>query len=374
PPCVVTMGNPRTVRVTVGVAHLHFAVECGSVGGTLTVETATRGALPDWNGYLLLVTGYPERRVGINDTVRLEPASRGQLSVTLGDLAANCATTGPTTLAVTMADGDSARVRFEVSCSGVGEGVILFTNYGLPHVYRVGVDGSNLADLTPSGAACCGDWSPDGARIVYGGETGLTVMNQDGSDPTPLGLMGAGPRWSPDGSRLVFTVGTTISVANADGTDAVALTSGEAPDWSPDGRQIAFHRRGDCSVVMCGADVFLMDANGTDVRRVTNSSGWGEFYGYPAWSPDGGRIAVRHRAFLRADGIDLIHLPGGSRVGLGARRPTMNTPVWSPDGSAIAYSEFVGDLGTRLAIVPSSGGTSVVLTGVPSDVYPTSWK
>jgi hypothetical protein len=373
--CVVTMGNARTVKVTVGVAHLHFAVECGRVGGTLTVETVTRGPLPDWNGYFLLVTGYQEQRIGINDTVALEEASRGQLSVTLGDLAGNCAISGPTTRAVTIANGDSARVRFEVSCSGVGDGVILFTNYGLAHVHRVGLDGSNLADLTPSGAACCGDWSPDGARIVFAGEAGLTVMNQDGSDPTPLGLMGGGPRWSPDGTRLVFTVGTTIWVANADGTGAVTLTSGQDPDWSPDGRQIAFSRRGDCSVVMCGADVFLMDADGTDVRRVTNSSGGYEFYGHPAWSPDGGRIAVRYRAFLRADRIDLINLPGGTRVPLPVRRPAMSTPVWSPDGSAIAFPEIVDDAGTtRIAIVPASGGAPVVFTGAPPDVYPTSWK
>ena len=43
---------------------------------------------------------------------------------------------------------------------------------------------------------------------------------------------------------------------------------------------------------MCGANVYVMDADGTHVRRLTNGSGWAEFYGYPAWSPDGGRIAV----------------------------------------------------------------------------------
>jgi Tol biopolymer transport system component len=108
------------------------------------------------------VTGYLERPIGINDSGTLERVSPSELSITLSDLTANCATTGPTTQTVTMVNGESTWVRFEVSCSVAGEGVILFTNYGLPHVYRVGPDGSNLADLTPSGAACCGDWSPDG--------------------------------------------------------------------------------------------------------------------------------------------------------------------------------------------------------------------
>lgn len=378
----MTGDNPRTVTVTAGVAHLHFAVECGSAGGTLTVETVTQGPLPDGNGYLLQVTGYPQRPIGINDSITIEDVRPGEVNVTLSDLTANCVTTGPNSLTVTMANGEISRVRFEVSCVAVGGGEILFTSdrTGSPHLYRIGMDGSGLVDLTPSIAICCGDWSPDGSHIVFSGPAGITVMNQDGSQQTPLGLHGVQPRWSPDGTRLVFTSGASyasegmIHIANADGSEVQDVGPGRSPDWSPDGRRIAFYRQGPCVLDICVGNVYVMDADGTHVRQVTNSSSWAAFYGYPAWSPDGGRIAVRYRAFLGGDWIEIINLAGGERVRL-AGTAGVGLPVWSPDGAAIAFAGYGDHIGTpHLTIVSSTGGPPVVLTRGSAGEYPTSWK
>jgi hypothetical protein len=382
PQCVVTGANPRTVTVTVGVAHVHFAVECGSAGGTLTVETVTQGRLPDPDGYLLEVTGSPRRPIGINDSLTLESVPPGEVSVTLSDLAANCATTGPDTLAVTIADGGASRVRFEVSCVAVGQGVILFTSdrSGSQHLYRVGLDGSDLVDLTPSTAGCCGDWSPDGSRIVFSGPAGITVMDQDGTHPTPLGLDGVEPRWSPDGTRLAFTSGATftsdgtIHVATADGSAVQDLGPGRSPDWSPDGSRIVFYRQGSCFLDVCGANIYVMHEDGTHVRRLTNSTGVGVFFGYPAWSPDGGRIAIRYRAFLGGNRIEIINLAGGDRVRLAGTAGT-GLPVWSPDGSSLAFAGYGNNGGPpHLTVVPATGGTPVVLASSSAGEYPTSWK
>ena len=54
------------------------------------------------------------------------------------------------------------------------------------------------------------------------------------------------------------------------------------PAWSPDGNRIAFQsdRDGD-------HEIFVMDADGTNVQQLTDNDSYDE---NPAWSPDGNRI------------------------------------------------------------------------------------
>ena len=54
------------------------------------------------------------------------------------------------------------------------------------------------------------------------------------------------------------------------------------PAWSPDGRHIAWKRYSDGHY-----DVYVMDAEGANIRQVTADSRRG---GAPAWSPDGTQI------------------------------------------------------------------------------------
>ena len=69
------------------------------------------------------------------------------------------------------------------------------------------------------------------------------------------------------------------------GGGAFRLTKEEdtLPVWSPDGKQIAFSSKRDGSW-----QVYVMNADGTNVRRLTTGSANND---YPAWSPDGNYIA-----------------------------------------------------------------------------------
>ena len=87
---------------------------------------------------------------------------------------------------------------------------------------------------------------------------------------------GRGPRFSPDGSRIVFKHETNLFVVTVDGSSLEQLTflGATYPAWSPDGHRIAFasDRDGDW-------EIYVINADGTNLRKLTDNS-------YDDLSPD----------------------------------------------------------------------------------------
>ena len=94
---------------------------------------------------------------------------------------------------------------------------------------------------------------------------------------------------------LAFESSGDIYVADMNGANLGRLTFDGGPfsynreaAWSPDGSRIAFSK----SDGRLGAEIFLIDADGTNLRRLSPE---GAYDASPTWSPDGARIAFENR-------------------------------------------------------------------------------
>jgi len=183
-------------------------------------------------------------------------------------------------------------------------------------VYVMDVDGTGVSTLTDQARALGGlAWSPDGTRIAFvgtryrGGESedGLIIVNSGGGTAQLVGEIPAQwnviPSWSPDGGRILIGTGEGFHLVDVQ-TGATSLLARDprmakdqrhcggyfGPAYSPNGTTIAFSwwrvLHGGCRT----DGLFLMDADGTNVRRLTLTGRSLIPFG-PSWSPDGTRIA-----------------------------------------------------------------------------------
>ena len=181
-------------------------------------------------------------------------------------------------------------------------------SYERYEIFTIGIDGQGRRQLTDNDVwDLYPSWSPDGSTIAFLSKRGATLdiyaMAADGSDQRLLydsGDHDADIHWQ--GDMIAFTSGSRIWVMNADGTDARAVTDppragewGDAvlpfgdydPRISPDGTQIVFSRLVDDESSHGNYDLFVTGIDGTDVTRLTDT---GYTQGVADWSHDGTRL------------------------------------------------------------------------------------
>jgi Tol biopolymer transport system component len=162
--------------------------------------------------------------------------------------------------------------------------------------------------------------------------------------------------------RIVYmtTIGANEEIFDIgpDGSGQRNLTNSTAVDfspvYSPDGRHIAFGSYAQDppgeGVPKNTGELFVMDANGSNVRRVTFNTlpDWN-----PAWSPDGKRLVFARpqrqalpEEFIPPTDLWIVDLRNSQERQLTNSTDTDDTrPQWSPDGQQIAFQSDTNEPG-----------------------------
>ena len=221
-------------------------------------------------------------------------------------------------------------------------------------------------------------WSPDGKRLAYvsfqlkkpvvyiqdiGGDRQVTVANFRGSNSAPA--------WSPDGRQLAVVLsrdggGSQIYLINPDGSNVRRLTNSSAidtePFFSPDGQSIYFtSNRGG------SPQIYRMPANGGEASRITFQ---GDYNVSPRASPDGKTLTFVSRNGGR-DQLSAIDL-ASRQVQVLTDTQKDESPTFAPNSRMILYATDVGGRGI-LAAVSSDGSFKQRLSVQGADVREPAW-
>jgi Tol biopolymer transport system component len=168
--------------------------------------------------------------------------------------------------------------------------------------------------------------------------------------------------------RSGFPTDSNLFTMGADGSAQTAITalSGDElyPAWSPDGARVAFQQDAGPQ-----PEIWTALADGTDLRRLTNNADPDR---HPAWSPDGTQIvfASDRSAGTSLSDLFVMNADGTGQVAI-TNTPTVDEdyPSWSPDGKKIAFSRD-----GEIATVTPAGTGLVTLTATERIEMEPDWS
>jgi Tol biopolymer transport system component len=331
---------------------------------------------------------FPERWLPMSVVVRREGIPRGALLFAL--LVLLLVAAFATTVVLT---GSPTRVPAPLV---VSNGEIAFASGN--EIVAIQADGSDRHVLAAGATLKDGiSFSPDGHRMAYWSDNGATadliVADADGSHPTtvaPSVVERTGPPyavWSPDGTSLAYSSRTQpssaasacpgsgtqngdfctsrIFIAPIDGSAAHqvgdATLDARSPAWSPDGSTIAFG--GGNATPGMDVHLYLMDADGSNVRQLSSVKGSDWAFQRNGWSRDGSQIVTQASAASDPNEWDIwvIDAKTGAATDVGAQVGGGDEvlPAWAPDRDALAWlfnGLILKEPGTQPKTIQSKAG------------------
>jgi hypothetical protein len=191
----------------------------------------------------------------------------------------------------------------------------------------------------PAGRATGVRWSSDRPDVALPREGGVVDALSPGR-----AVVTATASWGKSAKADVFVVGELLLTSNRDGSFGIyQMRAAGSPNLlpllqdsatnlqaalAPDRTRIAFSSNRGGSF-----DLYVMDADGRNLRRLTTESG---NEGDPVWTPDGTQIVY---TFTRGTTIQIAIMPadGGESRSLTTTSGGNHSPSVSPDGRSIAF-------------------------------------
>jgi serine/threonine protein kinase len=276
---------------------------------------------------------------------------------------------------------------------GIGQIAFASDRSGLPQIYLINIDGTDLKPLTSmSDGACQPSWAPDGLSLVFTSpcpdseETysgaGLWILDMANLQPQPLLTTPGGdydPAWSPEGERIAFTserLGRpqvhvmTIDGGQVDNVSGIFAREVQ-PTWSPQGTALVFvsYRNG-------GAQVWLMSDGGGNEQRFARGESPDT---HPAWSHDG-QLVVFQRSL---SGVPRLIGTRFDDLGVPDFRVCQQSPYsshpmvdpdFSPDDRWLVFESWPDGVNHDIAIMTTTCANVTPLDIDPALDFDPAWR